>query len=162
MSDSTTRTPCEPEPMSSVDRAWLEMDTADNPMVVTSIMEFESVADAGALARVLVEKTLRERRFRQRVVVGEDGARCWLEDDGVHLGYHVRTHRLEGPAPQRRLRAAIAAECARPLDRALPLWRITLINAPAASCAHGGPPSPMGPRQDKENDHATCAMESIP
>ncbi len=127
MTASATRTPREPEPMSSIDRAWLEMDTPENPMVVTSILEFDKVADAGALGRVLVKKTLRERRFRQRVAVNDDGTCCWVEDDDPHLGYHVQTRRLDGAAQERRLRIAIAAECARPLDRALPLWRITLF-----------------------------------
>ena len=47
------------EPMSPVDRAWLEMDTPLNPMVVASILEFDHVADPEALRRALVEKTLR-------------------------------------------------------------------------------------------------------
>jgi hypothetical protein len=116
-----------PERMSAVDRAWLEMDTPRNPMVVTSILEFEHVADPDALRRTLVEKTLQERRFRQRVVV-KDGAHAWVEDDAPHLGYHVQLHALDGHDPDRRLRAAIAAEFSRPLDRALPLWRIALFD----------------------------------
>jgi diacylglycerol O-acyltransferase / wax synthase len=126
MTDTTTRIPCEPEPMSSVDRAWLEMDTPDNPMVVTSIMEFEGAADPAALARVLIEKTLREPRFRQRVANTADGC-CWIEDDALHLGYHVQTRELRDTAGDRALRAAIAEELAHPLDRALPLWRVALF-----------------------------------
>ncbi len=86
-----------PEPMSPVDRAWLEMDTPANPMVVASILEFEGVADAQALCRLLAGKMLLERRFRQRVVV-IDGTYCWVEDDDVHLGYHVQSHRLPAGA----------------------------------------------------------------
>ena len=115
-----------PEPMSPVDRAWLEMDTPSNPMVVTSILEFDHVADPEALRRALVEKTLQEPRFRQRVVV-KNGEYCWIEDDAPHLGYHVQAHRFEGRDAGRRLRAAVAAELTRPLDRALPLWRIALF-----------------------------------
>ena len=122
----TVRTAPIPEPMTPVDRAWLEMDTPTNPMVVASILEFEDVADADALARVLVEKTLLERRFRQRVT-GVDGACCWVEDDAVHLGYHVQRRRLDPAAGDKALRAAIAAEFAHPLDPALPLWRIALF-----------------------------------
>ena len=114
------------EPMSPVDRAWLEMDTPLNPMVVTSILEFDQVTDPEALRRALLDKTLREPRFRQRVVV-EDGAYFWVEDEAVHLGYHVQSQRLDGADRERQLRAAIAAEFARPLDRALPLWRIALF-----------------------------------
>lgn len=118
--------PSLPEPMSAVDRAWLEMDTPRNPMVVTSILEFEHVTDPQALRRALVERTLRQRRFRQRVVV-RDGDYSWLEDETPHLGYHVQVQSLDGPEPDRRLRAAIAAELTRPLDRELPLWRVALF-----------------------------------
>ncbi len=112
------------EPMDPVDRAWLEMDTPHNPMVVSAILEFEDVADPAALAQALVERTLREPRFRQRVV--DDDGYHWVEDDAPHLGYHVHTRRLEGPSDME-LRAAIAAEFSQALDRALPLWRIALF-----------------------------------
>lgn len=124
MSPDPTLAP--PEPMSPVDRAWLEMDTPRNPMVVTSILEFDQVADPAALRRALVDRTLQEPRFRQRIVV-KDGDYFWLEDDAPHLGYHVQAHALDGRDAGRRLRAAIAAELTRPLDRALPLWRIALF-----------------------------------
>jgi Wax ester synthase-like Acyl-CoA acyltransferase domain len=107
--DTIRSFPSEPEPMSAVDRAWLEMDTPQNPMVVTSILEFEDVADLEALRLALVDKTLLEPRFRQRVVV-RDGGYFWLEDDVVHLGYHVQARELRGRAPDRQLRAAVAAE----------------------------------------------------
>jgi diacylglycerol O-acyltransferase len=116
-----------PEPMSPVDRAWLEMDTPANPMVVASILEFEDVADPQALCRLLADKMLLERRFRQRVAVIE-GTYCWIEDDDVHLGYHVQTPRLPAGAGDKALRSAIARELAHPLDRALPLWRIALFD----------------------------------
>ena len=114
------------EPMSSVDRAWLEMDTPHNPMVVSAILEFEDVSDPEALARSLVQRTLLEARFRQRVVVTDDGY-SWVEDDAPHLGYHVHTRRLEAPASDTQLRAAIAAEFSQALDREQPLWRIALF-----------------------------------
>jgi WS/DGAT/MGAT family acyltransferase len=123
----TPATRFEPEPMDPVDRAWLEMDTPTNPMVVASILEFEGVADPEALARVLVEKTLLTRRFRQRVAIAE-GAYRWVEDDDVHLGYHVKMQRLQAGAGDKALRAAIAREFAHPLDRALPLWRVALFH----------------------------------
>lgn len=114
------------EPMSAVDRAWLEMDGPHNPMVVASIMEFERVADAEALARAFVDRLLSQRRYRQRVVQTQDGY-AWKEDDAMHLGYHVQFRPLEGTSSTARLQAAVAAELANSLDRALPLWRICLF-----------------------------------
>ena len=124
--DCALLSPPVPEPMAPVDRAWLEMDTPRNPMVVASIMEFENVADAEVLTRALVERMLTERRFRQRVVEA-DGTYAWVEDDFMHLGYHVQTRRLDGPKPDAKLRAAIATELEHDLDRALPLWRICVF-----------------------------------
>jgi diacylglycerol O-acyltransferase / wax synthase len=118
-----------PEPMTSVDRAWLEMDGPHNPMVVASIMEFEDVADAAALARDFVERLVSQRRFRQRVVE-RAGAYAWIEDDALHFGYHVRIVRLPLPGSDARLQAAVAKELARGLDRALPLWRICVFERP--------------------------------
>lgn len=125
MSPKTPFAASAPEPMSSVDRAWLEMDMPHNPMVVAAILEFEDVTDAEALARALLKRTLLDPRFRQRVDVGEQGYR-WIEDDVPHVGYHVHSRRLGDPSDAA-LRAAIAAEFAQPLDRALPLWRIALF-----------------------------------
>lgn len=115
-----------PEPMSSVDRAWLEMGGRTNPMVVASIMEFEGVRDPEALARCFTDRLLAQRRFRQRAVEGKDG-HAWVEDDVMHLGYHVQLRRLGGAASDARLQAAVAAELGHSLDRALPLWRICLF-----------------------------------
>lgn len=114
------------EPMSSIDRAWLEMDEPNNPMVVAAILEFEQVADAQALARGLVERLLREPRFRQRVVASQLGY-LWLEDDELHMGYHVQIRQLPAGITATALCAAVATELSYGLDRALPLWRINLF-----------------------------------
>lgn len=119
----------EAEPMSAVDRAWLEMDGPHNPMVVASIMDFEDVADAEALARAFVARLVRERRFRQRVVPHKDGC-AWIEDDTLHLGYHVQVRHPNHEGSLARLQAAVAEELGHPLDRALPLWRICLFVRP--------------------------------
>jgi diacylglycerol O-acyltransferase / wax synthase len=120
-----------PEPMTPVDRAWLEMDGPRNPMVVASIMDFEDVTDPEALASAFADRLAREPRFRQRVVETRDG-RAWIEDDTLHAGYHVQVRYPEGRESQARLQAAVAAELSQPLDRALPLWRICLF------VRHGG------------------------
>lgn len=114
------------EPMRAVDKAWLDMDSPCNPMVVSSIMDFEGAHDLRALAGHLVCPLLRHDRFRQRVVE-KDGACTWVEDDELHLGYHVQVRSLGADASDAELRAAIAAELERGLDRALPLWRVTLF-----------------------------------
>jgi diacylglycerol O-acyltransferase len=121
--------PAVPEPMSAVDRAWLEMDGPHNPMIVASIMEFEQVKAPQRLAREFVKRLLVERRFRQRVIRA-GGRYAWIEDDAMHLGYHVQIRPVPKPGTPAQVQAAIGAELGRDLDHALPLWRIHLFVQP--------------------------------
>src|ERR1700757_5157075 len=54
------------EPVSAVDRAWLEMDDPCNPMVISAIFQLEGPVDAAALQKIMVERLLRYPRFSQR------------------------------------------------------------------------------------------------
>lgn len=114
------------EPMSAVDRAWLEMDDPHNPMVVSAVMELSEVRDVEALVRHLVDRLLGYRRFRQRV----DDSRSppvWRDDDDLLMSYHVRIFHLAEDSPDHDLRHAVARELSHGLDRVLPLWRMTLF-----------------------------------
>lgn len=114
------------EPMSAVDRAWLEMDDPHNPMVVSAVMELSEVDDVEALARHVVDRLLGYRRFRQRV----DDSRSppvWRDDDELLMPYHVRIFHLAEDSPEHDLRHAVARELSHGLDRVLPLWRMTLF-----------------------------------
>lgn len=114
------------EPMSAVDRAWLEMDDPHNPMVVSAVMELSEVRDVEALVRHLVDRLLGYRRFRQRV----DDSRSppvWRDDEDLLMSYHVRIFHLAEDSPEHDIRHAVARELSHGLDRVLPLWRMTLF-----------------------------------
>lgn len=112
--------------MSAVDRAWLEMDEPHNPMVVSAVLEISKVRDIEGLVRHIVARLLRYRRFRQRVE--EHGSQHrWVEDADLLMGYHVRIFHLDEAAPDHDVAHAVARELAHPLDRALPLWRLTFF-----------------------------------
>jgi diacylglycerol O-acyltransferase / wax synthase len=117
------------EPLSAVDRAWLEMDEVNNPMIVAAILEFEDVDDARALGELILARLCRHARFRQRVVARRRSPPCWVEDDALHAGYHLRCRDLAEPDAAG-LRAALAEEMSRDLDRAMPLWRLTVFPLP--------------------------------
>lgn|SRR5680860_800051 len=55
-------------PMSGVDLSWLRMDTPENPMMISSVLIFDAPIAIADLKRVLNERFLKFRRFRQRVV----------------------------------------------------------------------------------------------
>ncbi|HZR35247.1 MAG TPA: wax ester/triacylglycerol synthase family O-acyltransferase [Nevskia sp.] len=123
------------EPLGAVDRAWLEMDTPCNPMVISAIFQLEGPVDAAHLQKVMVERLLRYPRFRQRIDHSQGQPR-WVDEKDLDYRYHVHVRRLPRPqggggAGERELRKAISAEVSRELDHARPLWRLLLF--PSAS-----------------------------
>jgi diacylglycerol O-acyltransferase / wax synthase len=123
---------CPSEPLGPIDRTWLEMGDAKNPMVVSAILELEGPVRMAMLRRVLTERLLRYHRFRQRVDGNQDPPQ-WVTDAHFKLDYHLRVSELKTGASDKELRGAIARELAAELDRGLPLWRITLFRR-----RHGG------------------------
>lgn len=118
------------EPMSAVDRAWLDMDDPCNPMVISAIFQLEGPVDAANLQKVMVERLLRYPRFRQRVDRSEGPPR-WVTDKNLDFRNHVQVRRLPHGANQRELRKAISAEVSRELDHHHPLWRLLLYPCPS-------------------------------
>lgn len=114
------------EPMSSVDRAWLEMDGPRNPMVVSAIIELEAVASVASFARAMVERLLRYPRFRDRPEV-KAGLPRWVPDQDFLGAYHLHILRQPARDGEAALHSAIEAELARDLDHGRPLWRIALF-----------------------------------
>jgi len=118
------------EPMSAVDRAWLDMDDPCNPMVISAIFQLEGPVDAANLQKVMVERLLRFPRFSQRVDRSQ-GAPRWVTDKHLDYRNHVHVRRLPHGAKDRELRKAISAEVSRELDHNRPLWRLLLYPCPS-------------------------------
>lgn len=114
------------EPMSSVDRAWLEMDRPNNPMVVSAIVELSGRGGATALARTIATRLFGVPRFRQYVDAAHRPP-VWRTDPSPDRDYHVRICRMGSAAGQADLQRAIEAELDQELDRSRPLWRCTLF-----------------------------------
>lgn len=121
------------EPVSAVDRAWLEMDDPCNPMVISAIFQLEGPVDAATLQKIMVERLLRYPRFSQRIDHTQ-GAPRWVNERDLDYRYHVHVRRLPEGAGERELRKAISAEVSRELDHARPLWRLLLFPS-----GNGGP-----------------------
>ncbi len=120
------------EPMSRVDTAWLRMERATNPMMITGVLMF---SERMPLARL--RKTVERRfvaaypRFRCRPVDGPTGA-AWQDDEHFDLDWHVRLSALPArgstsASEKRALEKFVSQLASTPLDKARPLWQFHLV-----------------------------------
>jgi len=114
------------EPMSKVDTAWLRMERPTNRMMITGVLMFVAPLDAAAIRALLAERFLAFRRFRQRAVIGANGA-YWELDDDFDLDWHVRVAALPGAADKAELEDFVSALTSTPLDASKPLWQFHLV-----------------------------------
>lgn len=115
------------EPLSSVDQAWLRMESEDNPMMITALMVLESPLDVRRFQRLLRERLLAFDRFRQRVVRRGDAA-WWENDPHFNLSNHVHVIGLPGRAGKRELQQLVGDLASTPLDYRHPLWQTHIID----------------------------------
>ncbi len=114
------------EPMSKVDTAWLRMETPTNLMMITGVMMFDRPLDVARFKRVLAERFLAYRRFRQKAVDGAAGAH-WENDPDFDLDWHVRITALPGEAGQKELQHLVSQLASTPLDHSKPLWQYHVV-----------------------------------
>ncbi|MCY3707887.1 MAG: wax ester/triacylglycerol synthase family O-acyltransferase [Caldilineaceae bacterium] len=119
-----------PEPMSSVDRAWLMMDDPTNPMVINGFWIFKEMLAYEDVLAVLEARLLIHERFRQRVVQRRGPFRTrayWETDPRFAPRAHVGRVLLPPPGDRRTLNDTMARLLTVPLDLERPLWAFTLI-----------------------------------
>jgi diacylglycerol O-acyltransferase len=114
------------EAMSKVDTAWLRMERPTNRMMITGVLMLAGPLDHARLKALLAERFLAFRRFRQKAVVGANGAH-WVVDEDFDLDWHVRMTALAGAAGKPELEAFVSDLASSPLDMARPLWQFHLI-----------------------------------
>ncbi len=105
------------------------MDEPNNPMIVSAVMALENVRAPKRVIRLLIAHLLEYPRFRQRADTSKRTPR-WIDDGELHLGYHVHLDKRAHSASEDALAALIGAELSQPLDRAMPLWRVTVYPRP--------------------------------
>ncbi|GGC62062.1 wax ester/triacylglycerol synthase family O-acyltransferase [Marinobacter halophilus] len=112
--------------MTSVDRAWLRMDTAENPMMISGVLILEHPISIKRLKHTLEERFLKYHRFRQRVV--EKGDRAYWQDDTLFdLDNHLHRIALPGKAGKEELQALASDLNSTSLDFRRPLWQMHYI-----------------------------------
>lgn len=115
------------EKVSAVDTAWLRMDRPQNLMMICGVLLFRERVDFARLARLVEERFLVFRRFRQRPVE-VPGFAMWQADDAFDLSRHVVHAPLPGKAGRRELQALVSRLVATPLDPAHPMWQFHLVD----------------------------------
>jgi WS/DGAT/MGAT family acyltransferase len=117
------------ERMSTVDTAWLRMDSGGNLMMIVSVLMFDRPLDMARLKRTLKQRFLNYSRFRSRVV--QDLAGAWWEVQKVDLDHHVVQTRLasvKGASNKPALEAMVGELSATVLDPDKPLWQMHLVD----------------------------------
>lgn len=125
-------------PMSNVDKAWLEMDSPTNLMVINGVMLFNEVIGFDAFAAILQERLVdRYDRFRQRIIESPPGTgRLYWEDDPYFdIRSHIRHIALPAPGTIATLQRLISELMSGPLERNAPMWRFYLIENVDGGCA---------------------------
>ncbi|QGW64864.1 wax ester/triacylglycerol synthase family O-acyltransferase [Lysobacter soli] len=114
------------EPMSRVDTAWLRMERPTNPMMITGVLMFAEPMSLERLKRVVKQRFLSYRRFRQKAVVTPAGAQ-WENDLNFNLDWHVQHAALPGRADKRALERFVSQLASSPLNHDRPLWQFHLV-----------------------------------
>jgi WS/DGAT/MGAT family acyltransferase len=117
------------ERMSTVDTAWLRMDSEGNLMMIVSVLLFEKPMDLARLKRTLEANLLQPyRRFRSAVV--QDLTGIWWQEQEVDLDDHVIPLRLEPAKPGNKdaLEGLVSTLSATKLDPDRPLWQMHVVD----------------------------------
>ncbi|WP_242107658.1 WS/DGAT/MGAT family O-acyltransferase [Luteimonas aquatica] len=119
------------EPMSRVDTAWLRMERATNPMMITGVLMFEEPMSLERLKQVIDKRFLAYSRFRQKAVDSPTGA-AWVDDPHFELDWHVQLAALpgrrgQGGSDKRALERFVSQLASSPLDKSRPLWQFHLV-----------------------------------
>src|SRR5690554_200560 len=121
-------------PMTAVDRSWLRMDTASNPMMISAVLVFDKPIATSRLKLILNERFLRFQRFRQHIV--DEGDKVyWQNDPLFDIDNHLYRIALPGKAGKNELQALTSDLNSTSLDFRRPLWQIHYIDNYRGGCA---------------------------
>jgi WS/DGAT/MGAT family acyltransferase len=118
------------EVMSSLDSAFLRMETANTSLHIASLAIFEGPAPAyDELFDLIARKLADLPRYTQRVreVPLWLGRPVWVQDPNLNLHYHLRHTVLPRPGGDDEVRTLMARLMSAQLDRSRPLWEEWLV-----------------------------------
>jgi diacylglycerol O-acyltransferase / wax synthase len=115
------------ERMSSVDTAWLRMDSQANLMMIVGVYEFVGGIEYERLRRLIEERLVTHARFRSCVVQDATGY-YWELDDNFDLDLHVARTALPGKGSEADLKRLVGRLASTALDSTKPLWQMHLVD----------------------------------
>ena len=116
------------ERMSTVDTAWLRMDSEGNLMMIVSVLMFDKPLDMARFTSTMKSRFLPFRRFRSHVEQDLTGA-FWQEQE-IDLDQHIVRTSLKSARPDNKaaLEAMVSKLSSTPLNPSLPLWQMHLVD----------------------------------
>jgi diacylglycerol O-acyltransferase / wax synthase len=117
------------EGLSPADRSSLAAEQGPVSMAVGGVLIFESEIGHERLIERIGSRLHLIPRYRQRLQQAASGITnpVWVDDDHFDIRWHVRVTRLSAPGSDTQLAELIGTEMSRRLDRARPLWEVTLV-----------------------------------
>ncbi len=118
------------ETFSTVDAAWLHIDTPTNMAMITGVMMFDGPLDFDRVKATIECRLLPFTRFRQRVKepLLRLGMPRWEIDPHFDLDAHLGRIRLPAPGDQAALEKLAGELMSTPLDFSRPLWHMNLVD----------------------------------
>ena len=117
--------------LSPNDSLWLNMDTAENLMIIESVMWFDEPLELDAVLDTLRERLIGRypvftwRPERPESGVGQDH---WVADPAFRLEDHVHVHDVGAAAGYEAIQAFMGDRMSEPLPMGKPLWQAHILN----------------------------------
>lgn len=118
-----------PRSLSSIELAWVRIQTPENPAVTTVTLVCDETLDPTFIKTRIEDRLLPEKRLRQKLASSHlHLARPrWQEHDHFQLADHF--FHPSGASPQPACLADIVSQLSsQPLDEELPLWQVHLVD----------------------------------
>jgi len=116
--------------MSSVDAAWLQMDSPTNLMTITGVLCFDETLDFARFKEVVEDRWLCHERMRQKVVVPRlpfTNPR-WEDDLQFNLKRHLLRITLPSPGGQAELEHLVSTLMSTPLEFDISPWQFHVVD----------------------------------
>jgi WS/DGAT/MGAT family acyltransferase len=125
------------EPLSPIDTACLQIEDRTSLIVNAGVMVFAEPLQFELVQEVFAQHFLPFHRFRQRVVRSDLPLRLphWKDDPLFNLRSHLHRIAVPSPGDDRALRELMSDLVSTPLDQAMPLWQVHLIENYRSGCA---------------------------
>ncbi|HZW19849.1 wax ester/triacylglycerol synthase family O-acyltransferase [Noviherbaspirillum sp.] len=118
------------EKMSTVDTAWLRMDSDGNLMMIVAVLMFDRPLDMQRFRRAMETRFLKYSRFRSRVTRDMTGSAWWQQEE-IDLDYHIVRSSLPDAGRdgnKKALERMVAELSGTPLDFSRPLWQMHIVD----------------------------------